>query len=367
MTRLAFPVRPEDITNDWLTEVLVQSGSISQSRIASFTRETIGEAGFIGELARLKLDYVGAQEDGPRSVIAKFSNRDFRQRAIFHGIGLYEREVRFYTEFARRSPLRTPRCYHGEIDRNTGRSVLLIEDLSHLRTIDVSTGCDVSDAKRLTRNLAEFHAYWWNHPEVVAEANKAPVDRILRIWHAIYKSGWPQFPDKLRQLLPKIELPPEFLDLGERLAHSSGDLFAPLAQSPFTMVHMDIHLDNLAFDSPGTDLAPVVFDWQTVAIGRGVTDLAYFVISALPVAVRIEEEQGLIEMYHDLLRTHGVRGYTLDDCWADYRRASLWNLLLLPGMVADDVPSAERLKYIDATLPRVIAFLDDHSVSQYLE
>jgi len=364
---LESPTGPEDLTAEWLTEVLLQSGTIVRSKVATFTSEKIGDAGFIGELARLKLQYVGLEECGPPSIIVKFSNADAFQRRIFHGIGLYEREVRFYTEFARRSPLPTPACYHAEVARDTGRSVLLLEDLSHLRTIDVSAGCGHSDARALAHSLAEFHAYWWNHAEVVEQAHKFPVDRMLGIWHALYKGSWPEFSDRLRLHLPKVDLPAEFLELGDRLFQCSGDVFGALAEPPVTLVHMDIHLDNLAFDSPAGSLPPVVFDWQTCAVGRGVLDLAYFVISALPVAVRRQEEESLVATYHDLLVEHGVRGYAIEECWADYTRASLWNLLLLPGMLADESPSAERLKYVEAVLPRLVAFFSDHSVSRFVE
>jgi len=58
-----------------------------------------------------------------RSIEGKFSSADIRTLSF----ALNEREVRFYQEVAPHVGLRTPRLYHGALDPDTGKSVLLLE------------------------------------------------------------------------------------------------------------------------------------------------------------------------------------------------------------------------------------------------
>lgn len=363
------PTRPEDVTRDWVADVLQRSGVLGDDEVSSIRLESIGDAGLIGELTRVEIEYAGrgaASDVGPASLIVKRSNRDARQRAIFHGIGLYGRELDFYRDFADRSPLRTPRCHHAALDPDTGHSVLVLEDLSAHRTVDVAAGCSFAEAAALVRALARHHAHWWNHPELVAPSAHAPVDRVLRIWHAIHQNGWPAFAVALGRVLPDVELPSDLLALGDRLARSSGDVFVPLARAPVTLVHMDLHLDNLVFDEPQGAAEPVIFDWQTWGVGRGAMDLGYFVVSALPTALREEREAELLELYAAGLRDHGVGEVDPDACRADYALAALWNLMVVTGMVADAGDDPERRKYLAAVVPRLASFVRDHDVVERL-
>ena len=46
-------------------------------------------------------------------------------------MGFYEREIGFYREFAADCPVRKPRCYFGEVEMDSGASLLLLEDRHH--------------------------------------------------------------------------------------------------------------------------------------------------------------------------------------------------------------------------------------------
>ena len=47
--------------------------------------------------------------------MAKFSATHPEVRAAVHSMGFYEREIGFYRELAADCPVRTPRCYFGEV------------------------------------------------------------------------------------------------------------------------------------------------------------------------------------------------------------------------------------------------------------
>ena len=360
---LRWPKKPDEVSPDWLDSVLSLDRATPEPRVASVQWENIGDTGFIGELARLTIEYAGEDATKPRSLVAKFSNRDPHQRAMFHGIGLYAREVRFYRQLAAQAPIRTPHCYFAAIDPETGETALLLEDLAGLRTPDVVSGIGRAEAHSLVHALAATHARWWNRRDLLLEAEEASIAPILQSWHLIYQVGWPRFAERVRERLPEIALPPPFLELGDRLCRGTPDLLRPLFEPPVTWLHMDLHPDNLAFDTSGT---PVVFDWQTSGLGRGPVDVGYFVASALPTELRRREEAALLDAYHADLEAGGVRDYSRDACQSDYARGGLWSLLVVAGLVSDSVVSAETLRYVSATLPRLISFLSDHEVDRHL-
>ena len=75
-------------------------------------------------------------------------------------MGFYEREIGFYREFAADCPVRTPRCYFGEVEMDSGVSLLLLEDLTWMRNLN-STGGVVDEVELVIRELGKLHAAWW--------------------------------------------------------------------------------------------------------------------------------------------------------------------------------------------------------------
>src|SRR5688500_4911678 len=70
--------------------------------------EEVGlDAGILGELARVRLDYASAGS-GPPSVIVKVPTGAPPNRAVGMAFGFYEREWRFYTELAERVGMAVP-------------------------------------------------------------------------------------------------------------------------------------------------------------------------------------------------------------------------------------------------------------------
>jgi hypothetical protein len=67
-----------------------------------------------------------------------------------------------------------------------------------------------------------------------------------------------------------------------------------------------------------------MFDWQAICKSCGPHDFSYFMSQNLRTEERREHENGLVERYVERLREGGVEGYSLDQCWADYRIATLY-------------------------------------------
>ncbi len=90
-------------------------------------------------------------------------------------------------------------------------------------------------------------------------------------------------------------------------------------------------------------------------------------ISSVTPAGRRRSEERLLETYHRSLIEHGVRGYDLDQCWSDYRRAAFGKLLVtVAGTLLYDNSSAHRREWRRVDLERLTAFLGDHAVADFL-
>ncbi|HLB23413.1 MAG TPA: hypothetical protein VJP07_04915, partial [Dehalococcoidia bacterium] len=138
MTTLQIPTSPQELTPEWLTHALRQTGTITGAKVHSFDMKTgIQEGtGFMGELARIRPKYDRPEDGAPQSLIAKMPATAPENREVPEFFRFYEREVRFYEQIAETVELRTPRCYYSAFEPASGDYVLLLEDLAPARVGD---------------------------------------------------------------------------------------------------------------------------------------------------------------------------------------------------------------------------------------
>jgi aminoglycoside phosphotransferase (APT) family kinase protein len=72
----------------------------------------------------------------------------------------------------------------------------------------------------------------------------------------------------------------------------------------------------------------VVVDWQTVGVGAGAGDLAYYLGTALDPIVRKEAEVELFALYREGLAERGVPSDDLAGLWDTYRGAAFAGFLM---------------------------------------
>src|SRR6266511_2456808 len=97
------PVRhPEQLSADWLTAVLRASGAAGDTAVvARFEAAAIG-TGQMSESYRVVLTWDDGAPAGPDSVVVKLAASDPTSRSTGIGLGIYEREIRFYRDVAPR-------------------------------------------------------------------------------------------------------------------------------------------------------------------------------------------------------------------------------------------------------------------------
>ncbi len=364
MAKLKIPARPDELTPEWLTHALRQTGTITDSAVKSFDREVIAEGvGLMGQLARVKPHYDGSEAGAPRALIAKFPAAAEENREIGNIFRFYEREVRFYEEIADEVELRTPRCYYSAMDTEAGEYILLLEDLEPARVGDQLTGCSRQEAELAIRELAKFHATWWDSPRL-AEIDWMPFanDPVNKSVEDSYQDAWDPFVERFGGRVPK-----SVLEIGERLAEKTGTIQDQTADPPRTITHGDYRYDNLFFATPEGGDPLAVIDWQIAFRGRGVYDVAYFMSQSVQPEERRAKEKEILRSYHRTLMENGARGYDFDQCLHDYRLSTLF-CLVYPVIVGGtlDLSNERGLALATAMLDRSVAAIVDLDAGELL-
>jgi aminoglycoside/choline kinase family phosphotransferase len=236
----------------------------------------------------------------------------------------YEREVNFYEQVAEQVELRTPRCYFSAFEPSNGDYLLLLEDLAPAQVGDQVAGCSAKHVQLAISELAKFHATWWKSPEL-DKLDWMPgydAEWYIQAVEDGYAQAWQPFVE-----FTKDYLTPELADVCKRYGNCVRKVMNMVGREmPTTIVHGDYRLDNLFFASPEGGPPFAVIDWQISAKGGGIFDVGYFVGGTLAEAERKATERDLVKLYHDTLVQNGVKGYSFDQCWEDYRLSALFLL-----------------------------------------
>jgi hypothetical protein len=343
MTRT--PFRPEDITNEWLSEAV-------GDEVTGFDMEQIGiGVGLLGRLYRI--DLKGA---GPGSVIAKFPTLDEGARMnVIEPMNFYEKEIRFYEQIAADTPIGTPRVYFSDFDRESRDFVLLLEDLSDRRMEDQVVGCRSDDALITLGPLAEHHAKWWESDKLDAltwlpRIADPPYPQVIA---GMFKQSWPRAQEVLGD-----HLSARYREYGDRYVELVQWFCDEGSKPPVTFVHGDFRLDNLFFGNGDRSL--VVVDWQLSFRGRAGYDLAYFTSQSLTSAERTTCEDTLKRTYLEALGSHGI-DYPEDEFSRDYRRTVAF-CFVYPVVAAGQIePTNERhVALIVEMIDRSVQAIEDN-------
>lgn len=92
------------------------------------------------------------------------------------------------------------------------------------------------------------------------------------------------------------------------------------------MTHGDAHWWNFLYPIDATNQSVRVFDWQLWHVDSGPRDLAFLVALDGFAERRPEIERELVDHYYQCLISNGVRDYSYDVFWDDYRWGAVRNL-----------------------------------------
>ncbi len=324
MSAPRIPVTMDDVTPGWLTSALRSSGVLEQASVIAAPRVQIGAGvGILGELARITLHYDTPEPNAPRTLIAKIPTADPAGRQIANMMGYYEREVRYYREIGPRNVVGAPTCYYSDMDPPNIHFIVLLEDLADIRIGDQVAGCSPADARLVVAELAKLHARWWDSPELAGFGWIPPANSpMIKLAQGAYLEAIDAFMEKLGHLLTA-----EQKDIARRLGPRMNAMQDSFATGPQTMLHADVRLDNIFFGSAHSNSPVTLIDWQILVTGRGPYDVAYFLSQSIDPAEREAIEEPALRDYYQVLVDAGASGYSWDQCWDDYRLATLFCLV----------------------------------------
>jgi len=418
-----FPATKEAISPSWLQAQLsraMEGKDVPPFDVASCdiiplsgfgAASSSAPQGFIGECVRIKLVYSGKGKEHPslpKSLIAKLPTQSFEIKLRLRALGLYYREVRFFTDFApkllrgnaNKPMLRVPNIISAEYDDRMADFILLMEDLGALEPGDELKGASWQQACSVALRYARFHALHWSSSlEELDEKHQLGWQRCFDWigYHPLLVDGVIQ--EALNDIATD-ERYSKYLTPGTQqtlrdFAENIQLVLAHLKRGPMTLVHGDCRMENMmwplslnwkpmdkelvsnpAFDDLHERQRTEWFslDWQTSTKGVGVGDLSYFVTLDLDVDASLGPkcDKVLCEAYYKevaecLTSDNGVQmpneedggdipGYSFEACWNDYCLSTLLAALVPVAVLRPSVigESTRGIRVRQALLERAL-------------
>ena len=258
---------PDDVTSDWLSEVLTAAGVLDTAQVVDFDAEDIG-TGQVGANVRFTLRYDSDHTAAPGSVVGKFAARDDISRATGIATLTYETEVAFYRDLAPTVDVSRPHCYLAALESGTANVVVVMEDLAPAEQGDQIIGCSVEQATLAVDEAVRLHGPRWGDATL---KELTWLDRSTTQGGLTSLMGmmWGGFVERYRATLDDVTI-----EAGSQLV-ASADRLREHTPKALTAIHYDYRLDNMLFHPEPTSARPlVVVDWQTVQLGLGAADVA---------------------------------------------------------------------------------------------
>jgi hypothetical protein len=302
------PIRAAvDIDADWLTAVLHAAG-IGIGNSLSVNRSGSIGTGQVGDNVRFVLEWRHPDPSLPQTVIGKFPSQSEISRATAIAVETYVREIGFYRDLQHEVRIRTPHVHHVGWDPETHDFVLMMEDIAPAEQGDQLAGCDLEHAELVIDQAVGLHAPTWGRTDEHADLDwlrRPDAERAANLG-AMYSMFIPGFVERYRGRLSDDDLA-----LGEALVQhypqlSEATIAWAEANHGFCVVHADYRLDNILFGSPPASPAVTVVDWQTVSVGIGPSDVAYFCGAGMLPDRRRQHERALVDRYAAAIRAAGI-------------------------------------------------------------
>ena len=148
---------------------------------------------------------------------------------------------------------------------------------------------------------AALHAPRWNDPTLEAVDCFAVPSSRRNNFRATLPAIIGLYKDRYRDALE-----PEFMALVDRLPDAISR-FRSDRSTPRTLQHADFRLDNILFDVRGNTHPMATLDWQTLTVGPGIVDVAYFLSAGIRTEASRNRPGTLLSFGTDPPRRAGLR------------------------------------------------------------
>jgi hypothetical protein len=310
----------EQITPDWLTNILRRNGHLVQGSVRGLNKECFKT--LFSLFYRLEAQYSNdAIPTLPSKMLLKLPLPD-SEASLMMG----KDEVFIYNTLtkAMNDPPVVP-FFDAAYSPDSHRWQILMEDLSstHFQP-EAPVPPSSRHCELCVETLAQFHAFWWEHPSLGAEIGQLHNSESLT-----------EIAAQIRKNLSGC-----IDDLGDRLSPNRREAFEDAMEfAPAfwmrrltsiernTLIHGDAHTWNFLHPRDTEKGRAYLIDLATSNRIRPPTnDLAYMIALQWYPERRALMEESLIKHYHSSLLSFGVKGYTWENCWLDYRHSVITHM-----------------------------------------
>ena len=325
------PVTPADLTPSLLTELVeTLRPGVRIEDVEVISAKNYGDADNTTSVStssqvKIRVRYGGSGADSlPRDLLVKMSFPEIRGASNPDLDAEFDNEVNFYNRIRPELDIETPLGLGGRFDPDSGRFVLLLEDL-HARSPHINS---MADADNLTiveaclDTYAKLHAGFWQSPRFQGDLAwvQNQVDGPLEDMFVRFIRD--HIVKELNREAFKREFVEELGTTEEALYTGCRALKLHQATLPQTFLHGDAHLANTYYLPDG---GGGLLDWQVSARGYLMHDIGYFLQSAFSVEKRRKHERDMLAYYREQLCCNGVKGApSLDELWLEYRRSMIY-------------------------------------------
>ncbi len=335
-----------DITADVFTDMI--KAHWPHIHVTSFAAEQIGKGvGFGGKVFKLNgFNTVKSNNNNTMDV----DNNDLGEElwpsfVLKLSLGVWNNkktiaEPHFYQQMASLvKSIALPKCFFSTIHEGTGRSTLLLEDLSHLKFFNVKRQALTKNvALSALRAVAKLHAEWWkssklNEYDWLPALNDPSTKDALT---SKYSTNWKQVSQHLKGVVSD-----KAHDICATLALVFPSVLDELMKGPVTLCHGDYWLGNMLFSNDWQTVHMI--DWQSVCRGNPLIDVAFFLYFQADPALLTAIEDEALQDYHSTLVSHGVKDFTFDECKRYYDLSKSYACVL--GMIGISIRGVKMQVY----------------------
>lgn len=364
----------DEVTPEWLTAVLQRAGALPSGKVTAIAFDA--NSAFNSHTRHLKPIY---SQDAPASVPARLLLKCSLPAAWAQRAGM--RETSFYQAVAQ-LPDHPPvlvRCFDAVYDANSGKSHLLLDDLSDTHVVPVARDAQLdfttnlptaAHLHRAIDALARFHAYWWEKPQL--GTSFAPIS-----WRsgseADFTTEVTQRGQALEHLLSQESswLSPSIKHLYETIHPQLMQLWRTHRQTRMatranlTIAHGDAYLANFLCPRAGQAGTAYIIDWQCPEAYAGATDLVNMCATFWTREQRAvnNRELNVLRQYYRTLQENGISGYSWEDFVMDYK-LSIVDWLWVP--VQDCLDGADKSYWWPKLQCLVSAYEDWHVADLFM-
>lgn len=311
----------KEITPMLIEEILHQTKSLERVEVKEIKKR--GSTTLTSNIYFLDIKYSNnSPKSAPKKLFLKVSKKE-----SFFSLG-GRKEVYFYNSIAHKmGNISVVTCYDAKFDEKIGRSHILLKDISntHFQAQYPIPPINMNCEKKIEA-LARLHAFWHEDARLGEFMSEIQVNKNFN-----YE----------KDLRKQKDLVHKFLEfISDRISESRQDIVRNSVEfalkyrldcfkegKNLTLIHNDTHDGNTFYPKDVKNGKIYFIDWGGVSIFKGVYDLAYFMGVHWYPNRRKRLEKVLLRKYHKFMVELGVKNYSWEECFNDYRSCIIYHLI----------------------------------------